>query len=241
MTCLSVPVSAEISFAGDAITGKAPVNKVGSLLLGEGLAIMTANTMEIQGKGPNGQQQSQLSGQIFKTSQVANTVKGHVYFDRGPGLGSLDSASCDDYVKMTDGSKVAGPITELSASAITCGRKSIPMNEVSEVHSARVFRFSAAVGDKPHMNFESTCVKANVVKVKQQSNSDFPLKKVVIVTAIVAVVACAIALPIAIPLGLRHHHHHHNNTTQINRYVYGRSRSSSSSSSSNSQFSSSGP
>ena len=239
MTCYSSAV-AQVSYSGDAIAGQAPVNKVGALLLTEGLAVMTATTIEIQGKGPNGPKQSQLQGKIFKTTQTGNTVKGNVYFDGGAGISALDSSSCDEFVKMTDGTKVSGAITDVTANAITCARRAIPMNEVADVHSARVFKFTSSLGDKPHLTFEPTCIKiAAATKVKQTSSSDFPLGKVLLVTAVVAVVTCAIVIPICVTNSYRHHHNHKKNDRQINQFVYGRKTSSSSSQSSN--YSSCGP
>jgi hypothetical protein len=246
MTCYSI-ASAQVSFSGNAMSGQAPVNKVGALLLTEGLAIMSANAIEITGKGQNGPKQTQLKGKIFKTTQTANGVKGHVFFDQGPGLASLDAANCDEYVKMTDGTKVSGPISDVADNAITCARRSIPMNEVAEVHSARVFKLSSSLGDKPHMNLDSTCVKGvATTKVHPKSTSsggDFPLGKVLLAATIVGVVTCAIVLPIVIPQAVKHHHHHQLNTRGQNNVVYNKLNkilhpSSSSSSSSNS---SSGP
>jgi len=215
---------AEVSFSGDALSGQAPVNKVGALLLTEGIAIMSANSMEIQGKGPNGPKQSQLQGKVFKTTQVANSIKGHVYFDGGAGLAMLDSSNCDEFVKMTDGTKVTGPISDVTNNAITCARRSIPMNEVAEVHSARVFKFSSTLGEKPHLNFEPTCIKgAAVTKVKTKSSSEMPpVAKILIAGTIVAVVTCAIVLPIVIPAAYNHHHDHLMNNRGYNNYTYGK-------------------
>ena len=117
-TCYSVAI-AQVSFAGDVLSGQAPINKVGALLLTEGIAVMTATTMDIQSKGPDGSKQSQLQGQLFKTSQNGNTIKGEVYFDRGPGLTVLDRKQCNEFVKMIDGTKVTGPISHVTASSIT--------------------------------------------------------------------------------------------------------------------------
>jgi hypothetical protein len=223
LTCYSV-ATAQVSFSGSAISGQAPVNKVGALLLTEGLAIMSANTIEIQGKAQNGPKQTQLRGKIFKTSQTANGVKGHIYFDQGPGLASLDASNCDEFVKMTDGTKVSGPISDVTDNAITCARRSIPMNEVSEVHSARVFKMASSLGDKPHMNLEPTCIKGvatTKVQPKSSSSGEFPTAaKVILATAVVAGVACAIALPIAIPLGYQHHHDHIVNNRGFNQAEY---------------------
>jgi hypothetical protein len=246
LTCYSV-ATAQVSFSGDAVSGQAPVNKVGALLLTEGLAIMSANTIEVQGKGPNGPKQSQLRGKIFKTSQTANGVKGHVYFDQGPGLGSLDAANCDEFVKMSDGTKVSGPISEVTDQAVTCARRAIPMNEVAEVHSARVFKFTSSLGDKPHLNFEPTCIRAvSSTKVKQQktSSNDFPVVgKVLIAATVIAVVTCAIVLPIVIPAAVNHHHDHKMNNRNANQVIYNKLNKilHPSSSSSSSLNSSSGP
>jgi hypothetical protein len=241
LTCYSV-ATAQVSFSGDAVSGQAPVNKVGALLLTEGLAIMSANAIEITGKGQNGPKQSQLHGKIFKTSQVANGVKGHVYFDQGPGLSALDATNCDEFVKMADGTKVSGPISDVADNAITCARRVIPMNEVAEVHSARVFKFTSSLGDKPHLNFEPTCIKGvatTKVKSKSTSSNDFPVAGAIIAaTVVVAVVTCAIVLPIVIPAAVKHHHHHQLNTRGQQNVVYNKLQKilhpSSSSSSSNS-------
>jgi hypothetical protein len=246
MTCFSV-ASAQVSFSGSAVSGQAPVNKVGALLLTEGLAIMSANTIEIQGHAPNGPKQTQLQGKIFKTAQTPNGVKGHVYFDRGPGLASLDATNCDEFVKMMDGTKVSGPISEVTDNAITCARRSIPMNEVKDISSARVFRFTSSLGDKPHLNFEPTCVKgvaSTKVHPKSTSSSDgFPIGKVLLIVAGGCLIATAIAVPIAVHNGVERRHDHHKNADTYNNLTYRKyltgvlHPSSSSSSSFNSSYS----
>jgi len=195
--------------------------------------------MDIQSKGTDGSKQSQLQGQLFKTSQSGNTIKGEVYFDRGPGLTVLDRKQCNEFVKMIDGTRVDGAITEVTTSTITCARRAIPMNEVADVHSARVFKFETTVGDKPRMDFQPTCVMA-VVTSKSKSGDGLPLTKIILVGTVVAVVTCAIVLPIAITNSYRRHHNHLKNTRQINNFVYNRrstrSRSRSSSGSGSSFF-----
>lgn len=244
MTCYSI-ASAQVSFSGNAISGQAPVNKVGALLLTEGLAIMSANAIEITGKGQNGPKQTQLKGKIFKTSQTANGCKGHVYFDQGPGLAALDAANCDEYVKMTDGTKVSGPISDVADNAITCARRSIPMNEVSEVHSARVFKLASSLGDKPHLSLDSTCVKGvATTKVHPKSTSsggDFPIGKVLLGAVVLGGITCAIVLPIVIPNAVNHHHDHKLNTRSQNNFVENKLSKFLHPSSSSSQSSSSGP
>ena len=238
MAAASLPALAEISFAGEAISGKAPVNKVGNLLLSEGVAVLTATTIEIQAKGPDGHETSQLTGQVLKATRQNGKINGTAFFDHGPSLGTLDGAKCDEFIRMTDGTKVPGPITDVTPSSITAGRRTIPMSEVGDIHSVRAFKFSVTPDAKSPLTFEPTCVKGAVVHVKSSSSSDIPYKKIVIIGVIGAVIATAIAVPIAVPQAVRRHHHHHNNNANYNRAVYGRNSSSSSSSFSSSQGSS---
>jgi len=223
MTCYSV-ATAQVSFGGNVVSGQAPVNKVGALLLADGLAVMSANAIEIQGKGPNGPKQTQLKGKIFKISQTANGVKAHVYFDQGPGLSALDSVNCnDEYVKMTDGTKVSGPISDVADNAITCARRAIPMNEVAEVHSPRVFKLNSSLGDKPHLNLEPTCIKAvatTKVQPKSTSSGGVPVAGLLIGGCLIAA-AIAIPLAVAIPLGYQTHINHLNNNRNHNKQIYG--------------------
>jgi len=222
MACYSA-VFAEVSFSGEALSGHAPVNKVGALLLSEGIAIMSADSIEIQGKGPNGPKESQLQGRVFKTTHIANKIKGQVYFDGGVGLAFLDLNDCEEYVQMSDGTKVKGPITEVSNNAITCNRRSIPMNEVTEVHSGRVFKFTSVLGNSAEINFEPTCIKGLAFRKHKSEGprSGAPTAaKVIVAGSTAAVITCAIVLPIVIPAAYNHYHNHQVNNRGYNNYLY---------------------
>lgn len=194
LTCYPTAADAAVSFSNGAVSGQASVNKVGNLLIADGLAVMSATTMTIS--SPN--QSPSLQGNLFKVEQVGGKVNGQVFFKSGPGLSTLDEKNCDEYVRTIDGRKVAGPISDVSSDAVTCGGRSIPMSQVEEISSGRVFKFSSATGENPKMSFNSTCQKPTASKEVREKKPVSKLTKVMVVGVLLAGVACAIAIPVAI-------------------------------------------
>ncbi len=194
LTCYPIAADAAVSFSNGAVSGQASVNKVGNLLIAEGLAVMTANTMTIS--SPN--QSPQLQGNLFKTEQVGGKVNGQVFFKSGPGLSTLDEKNCDEFVRTIDGRKIAGPISDITSDAVNCGGRSIPMSQVEEVSSGRVFKFSSTMGENPKMNMSSTCQKPTASKEVRDKKPVSKLTKIMVCGVLIAGVACAIAIPIAI-------------------------------------------
>jgi len=194
LTCYPTAADAAVSYSNGAVNGQASVNKVGNLLIADGLAVMSATTMTIS--SPN--QSPSLQGNLFKVEQVGGKVNGQVFFKSGPGLSTLDEKNCDEYVRTTDGRKVAGPISDISSDAVSCGGRSIPMSQVEEISSGRVFKFSSATGENPKMSFNSTCQKPTASKEVREKKPVSKLTKVMVAGVLIAGVACAIAIPVAI-------------------------------------------
>jgi len=206
---------AEVSYDASAgPKGEAPVNKVGSLLLAGGLAVMAGTAITIATASSSGNV-TQLSGNTFKTSMSGNTVRGQAYFDNGPKLSQIDAQSNNDYVELTDGSRVNGPVSNVTNEGLRCGGQEIAMSSVASIHSARVFNFTCTTGGSPKMSFTPTAGKPVAVKpTKSTSSGEHKTATKVIVTGLVlAGIACAIAIPVAIACS--NHGHKNNNNQQV--------------------------
>lgn len=201
---------AAVSFSDGGAQGSASVNKIGKLLIAEGIATLTATSIEIASKDSSGNQTTQLKGRLFNTEKAGSVIKGMAFFSGGPLISDLDSVGCNDYVKKIDGSKVTGPVTDVTESAVTCGGTSIPMGNVAQIHSARVFKYSTKVGESPKMNFSATCVKAKAQGEKLST------KRKIIIATVAAVLITGIACGIAIPIAVASGGHHHNNPVYFN-------------------------
>ncbi len=229
MTC-SPSLAAAVSFtpSSGGLQGKVPCNKIGSLLLADGLALMSGNTIEITGQNKSdnsSKSTSQLSGQLLKVatsgSSSHSSVTGYASFSQGPGLPSLNKGgSCSERVDLNDGSSVKGPISSVSPDQIVCAGRSIPMGSVAGIHSASVFKFSMGIdsGDAQKISFEPTCIHAAAAKEEKQPRASTPsnpsehkVSRIVVSLVCVALIACAIAIPIAVACSGRHHHNNNNN------------------------------
>ncbi len=211
MTIFPHAAYADVSYDASGPKGEAPVNKVGSLLLAGGLAVMAGTAITIATASSSGNV-TQLSGNTFKTSCSGNTVRGQTYFDNGPKLQSIDAQSNSDYVELTDGSRVNGPVSNVTNEGLRCGGQEISMSSVASIHSARVYNFTCTTGANPKMTFTPTAGKPVAVKPAKTSSSgeNHTAAKVIVCGLILAGVACAIAIPIALTAG----RHKNNNNGQ---------------------------
>ena len=187
------PTYADVKASEGGPSGQASVNKIGKLLLAEGIATLTATSIEIASKDSSGNQQTQLKGKLFNKEQAGSTLKGLAFFNSGPLLSKLDAANCNDFVKKIDGNKVSGPVTDVTESSVTCAGQTIPIGEVSQIHSARVFKYSTKVGESPKVKLSATCKK-----VKGSMTMGKKILFTALVVGVIAGIACAIAIPIAV-------------------------------------------
>lgn len=201
MTMFPYAAQADVSYdAAAGVKGEAPVNKVGSLLLAGGLAVMAGTAITVATASSSGNV-TQLSGNTFKTSMSGNTVRGQAYFDNGPKLSQIDAQSNSDYVELTDGSRVNGPVSNVTEQSLRVGGQEVSMSSVASIHSSRVFNFTCTTGANPKMSFTSTAGKPVAVKTTKTSSSSgehSTLTKVIVTGIVLAGVACAIAIPVAI-------------------------------------------
>jgi len=207
MTLFPYAAQADVSYdAASGVKGEAPVNKVGSLLLAGGLAVMAGTAITVATASSSGNV-TQLSGNTFKTSVSGNTVRGQAFFDNGPKLSQLDAQSNSDYVQLTDGSRVDGPVSNVTEQSLRVGGQEVSMSSVASIHSSRVFNFTVTTGANPKMSFTSTAGKPVAVKTTKTSSSSSSsgehstLTKVIVTGVVLAGVACAIAIPIALSAG----------------------------------------
>ncbi len=173
------------SVNGQAPQGQASLNKVGSLLLADGVAILTETTLTINSL-QNGQTQTVLQGNVFKTSMSSSgNVNGFVQFNGGTMLSRLQ-ANTHERVSKTDGTKQNIQIVNVSPQVIEAKDTQIPVSQVNHIHSPHVYTFEISAGEAPKCILRPTC--------------NCLLRKRFVMALILVGVACAITLPIVIPL-----------------------------------------
>lgn len=205
MTCSPIALAAsETSVSIDSgVKGQAKCNKVGALLLSDGLAIMSGNTIEVTGKaqGSSASPGPQLDGVIYKTiSQGGGVIKAYAFFNGGSGISQIANAACSEHVDLNDGTKISGPISSVNPSQVVVASQSVPIGQVASIHSARAFQFSYKEGAST-LNFQPSCLKASGGKIK--SDKGITGKQIAIGLVIAVVIAAAISIPIA----CSHHGH----------------------------------
>lgn len=203
MTCGPIAyAAAESSVTVDTgIKGQAKCNKIGALLLADGLAIMSGNSIEVTGKGKGDKTppHNQLNGIIYKTLPLSGgAVKAWVFFNGGAGLSLLSNAVCSEHVDLNDGSKVDGAISSVTASEVVISSQTIPISRVSQIHSGRSFQFTYKGSSSP-LTFQPTCIKAVA------TSKGITGKQILIGLALALVIAAAISIPVAIASS--HHGH----------------------------------
>lgn len=196
-------LAADVTATGSGgLQGQVKCNKIGALLLADGLAIMNGVTIEVTGTSHGGTSHSQLNGQLFKAEQLpGGDVSAYAWFTGGTGLGLLDAKICAERVDLNDGTRVPGPISSITSDQVTAGGKSFPMSQVSAIHSSRIFKIATNGGKA---SFDSTCIKAPAETKVKTKGPRISGKAIIIGLVIVAVVAVAIAVPVALSGG-RHH------------------------------------
>lgn len=165
--------------------GQASLNKVGSLLLADGVAILTETTLTINAT-QNGQTQTVLQGNVFKTSTTSSgNVTGFVQFNAGTMLSRLQQ-NTHERVNRTDGTKQSIQITSVNPQVIETKNSAIPVPQVSFVHSPHIYTFEISSGQDPKCILRPTC--------------HCLLRKRFVMALIFVGLVCAITLPIVIPL-----------------------------------------
>ena len=207
------------------LQGHLPLNKVGSLLAADTLAILNGNEITIQSSHtPDPQKPDLFKGQILKskieTVGDAKNLSGIAYFNGGTRLDKLSHTQCDESVTLTDGQTLKGIIEsadKMQLALKTSGAlQTIKMADVSAIHSPRAFNFSMPVpkgtdtGNPAGFNAEMGRMTLNPTchVLSGGATTSSTKKKVIIIAVGVTLIATAIAVPIAV--GCATHHHHHN-------------------------------
>ncbi|MCW5823006.1 MAG: hypothetical protein KIT34_09395 [Cyanobacteria bacterium TGS_CYA1] len=178
-------VEAAITSVDGKPQGQANLNKVGSLLLADGVAILTETTLTINAT-QNGQTQTVLQGNVFKTNvSSSGNVTGFVQFNGGTMLSRLQQ-NTHERVSRTDGTKQSIQITSVSPQVIETKNSDIPVPQVNHVHSPHVYTFEISAGEEPKCILRPTC--------------HCLLRKRFVMALIMVGLVCAITLPIVIPL-----------------------------------------
>ena len=222
------PAAADIAFSNGGANGQASCNKIGNLLVADGIAILAGTAITIAATTA-GTQTTQLSGHLFHVTTSGKTLQGSCYMNDGPKLSSLDSAGTGERVDLTDGTMQKGSISDCTAESVTIAGKTIAMSQVKAIHSARVFTFHCTMGAHPTISFAPTSIKMSAT-VSQKTSSSSKVASaghhtVLKVALFLGVVATAVACGVAIPVACASGHSHHNSSP-----VYYPSSSSSSSS-----------
>lgn len=175
------------------LTGSAHVNKIGSLLLADGLAIMSGTEIAIVNGNQGGTQGAeQLHGQLAKTSTTGGNAKGYAIFDRGNGLSSLSTKQSEQRVNLSNGTSVKGTITKVDGDAVTIAGQVIALSQIKSISGPNVFKFDVPLtGDSPTIIFKSTSRGFTIVP---HSKAGW--------LGLGALTATAIAVPIAVPLAV---------------------------------------
>jgi len=193
-----------------ATEAKIASNKIGALLLAEGLAAMTATEIEVSGKkDKSSPRETQLSGTVVRLEKFGTghgeRQTGWAYFNAGPGLAGL-SEKCPERVDLNSGEKYTGHILKLTADGLDFqdagGAHHFEMGVVKLIHSPRVFAFtiySPSGESKLKINFNATCTKIGAETPTKTST------KVIALVVAVALIATAIAVPVAIGVATHHH------------------------------------
>lgn len=137
---------------GGSLQGEVPVNKVGKLLLADGVAIFKDNSVDVVGTPPGAtQKQNVLSGVCFKVDATGAgtkpSLKGQCYFRSGPGLSQIDDPSQEELIDLVDGGVVSGHIVAINHEEVEVeesggNRRRFAMGGVKAIRSPRVYSFT---------------------------------------------------------------------------------------------------
>lgn len=220
-TCAdSITVTTTTTTTPGGITGQVAVTKVGALIAGDALAILSGTEIKIESKSKSKSNNSTttpqnplLNGVLMQTKTINGAAQGYVVFNGGERFSRINSNNCPDKVTTTTGATYTGSITDATASALTIstssGAQTVGASDISDIHSARAFKYNISdiANPNPTMQFTTTCIHS--AKAATEGNT---MKKVIIVGLALTIVAVAIAVPIAVSAS---HHHHNNNLNNI--------------------------
>jgi hypothetical protein len=219
------------SSAPISIDAQVPVNKIGALLLADGVCIMTGTTIVVMGKaGPSAPHQAQVQGHIVNNQLTTNgkvgQINGKAYFDHGPSLKTLGEPK-EERVVLHNGHIYNGHIVSVDDHVISLQQAQggenvrVPLQDVRAIHSPHVYNYTVNIkadnvmsqtdsftAHATRINFQPT-TNTHVASIKNSNSLRHPtVKQVVIGTAVVLGVATAIAVPIAVGVAAHNHHAH---------------------------------
>jgi hypothetical protein len=191
-------------YAADGINTSVPVNKIGTLLLADATAILTSTTIEVTTKGPDGNQQTALKGQLLNATTAGGTIKAIAYFTGGTQFSNLCTGG-PGRVKTASGDVVEGAISNVSAEGLTCGGQRIASSDLKCVDSPCAFEMTASSSKISFKHCTVAAAAEKPTKVKSVGEHQ-TAKRVLVVVALLAIVAVAVAVPVAVACSNRHHH-----------------------------------
>jgi len=219
--CLALPqmaLAAAVNYTQTTgVQAQVPVHKVGNLLFAEGVALLNGPDISVTAKNESTHSmENVLKGKLIKSEVVhsggSTFIKGISFFNGGSQLPSLEPDCKGESVDLNDGSKVVGPIEDITQEAVSIAGKSVPMGSVSAIHSGHVFNFrmkvggsnagNAVKGESSGIDFSPTCTH-QTTSVKTSHTK----MKLIVFGVVVAGIATGIACGVAIPLATHHHHH----------------------------------
>lgn len=250
-TCWLPSFAAQASFdtSTGAIKTQVPVNKVGTLLLADATAILTATAITITAVGTSGASETVLQGQILNPQTTGTgstrTIQGIANFDQGTRLDELGKVG-KTKVKTNSGEVLEGPISEVTADGLTIAGQRILSSNLSCIDSPRAFEFTinltgvsgaggGIAGEAASISFKRCKVTGSASSKTEKVSkvgSHTTAKRVAVCVALLAIVAVAIAVPVAVACSRRGHNNNNDVQRQIllNQIVANQRASSSSSS-----------
>jgi len=191
-------------YAADDINTSVPVNKIGTLLLADATAILTSTTIEVTTKGPDGNQQTALKGQLLNATSIGGTIKAIAYFTGGTQFSNLCTGG-PGRIKTASGDVLEGAISNISAEGLTCGGQRIAASDLKCVDSPCAFEMTASSSKISFKHCTVTAAAEKPTKVKSVGEHQ-TAKRILVVVALLAIVAVAVAVPVAVACSSRHHH-----------------------------------
>ena len=222
----SVTVTTTTTTTPGGITGQVPVTKVGALIAGDCLAILSGTEIKIESKSKSHNANSTstppnnlLTGVLMQTKTVGTGASGYAVFNGGDRFNRISSTGCPDKVTTTTGAVYTGSITSATASAVSMstssGSQTINSSDIADIHSARAFKYNIPDTGAPKMSFTTTCVHSVATTTKSSDHGN-TTKKLIIVGLALTIVAVAIAVPVAVACSSHHHSNNNNNIIAAN-------------------------
>lgn len=209
------------------LQGSVPVNKIGTLLLADAVAILNGNNIEVRGKEKGDTEERRLLAGVLLNPVVARGKLTSICYIR-EGQDKIGVPG-PEKIKLSDGSSCQGQITSVGSGQVTIktssGERQISTSEIESIDSPFAYQMSARVTgsggqyEVARLDFSPTTVSAPYKVAEAPKTKSGPPTSgttgyfddhkgpiVFGLGAVAAAVACGVAIPLAVR---RRHHHRH--------------------------------